>query len=76
MIFFRGQELDHAAQIRFGRLFGELTYAHPHDGVIDRAGELPREVRAADGFDLRFDEVVTSAVPAAGASFGPEGAQR
>jgi alpha-ketoglutarate-dependent sulfate ester dioxygenase len=31
VLFFRGQELDHAAQIRFGRVFGELTYAHPHD---------------------------------------------
>jgi taurine dioxygenase len=31
VIFFRGQDLDHAAQIRFGRHFGELTYAHPHD---------------------------------------------
>ena len=31
VIFFREQELDHAAQIRFGRHFGELTYAHPHD---------------------------------------------
>jgi taurine dioxygenase len=31
VVFFRGQELDHAAQIRFGRHFGELTYAHPHD---------------------------------------------
>jgi alpha-ketoglutarate-dependent sulfate ester dioxygenase len=31
VIFFRDQRLDHAAQIRFGRHFGELTYAHPHD---------------------------------------------
>lgn len=31
VIFFRGQRLDHAGQIRFGRYFGELTYAHPHD---------------------------------------------
>jgi alpha-ketoglutarate-dependent taurine dioxygenase len=31
VLFFRGQDLDHAAQIRFGRHFGELTYAHPHD---------------------------------------------
>jgi taurine dioxygenase len=31
VIFFRGQRLDHAAQIAFGRQFGELTYAHPHD---------------------------------------------
>jgi alpha-ketoglutarate-dependent sulfate ester dioxygenase len=31
VVFFRGQHLDHAAQIAFGRRFGHLTYAHPHD---------------------------------------------
>jgi alpha-ketoglutarate-dependent sulfate ester dioxygenase len=31
VIFFHGQNLDHASQIAFGRQFGELTYAHPHD---------------------------------------------
>jgi alpha-ketoglutarate-dependent taurine dioxygenase len=31
VVFFRNQSLDHAAQIRFGRQFGDLTYAHPHD---------------------------------------------
>jgi taurine dioxygenase len=31
VVFFRDQQLDHAAQITFGRQFGELTYAHPHD---------------------------------------------
>ena len=31
VIFFRDQPLDHASQIAFGRQFGELTYAHPHD---------------------------------------------
>jgi alpha-ketoglutarate-dependent taurine dioxygenase len=31
VIFFHGQRLDHASQIAFGRQFGELTYAHPHD---------------------------------------------
>ncbi|MEY9964552.1 alpha-ketoglutarate-dependent taurine dioxygenase [Streptacidiphilus sp. MAP12-16] len=31
VVFFRGQHLDHAAQIAFARQFGELTYAHPHD---------------------------------------------
>ena len=31
VIFFREQQLDHAGQIAFGRQFGELTYAHPHD---------------------------------------------
>ncbi|WP_184696245.1 TauD/TfdA dioxygenase family protein [Saccharothrix tamanrassetensis] len=31
VVFFRDQRLDHASQIAFGRQFGELTYAHPHD---------------------------------------------
>jgi alpha-ketoglutarate-dependent taurine dioxygenase len=31
VVFFRGQHLDHATQIAFGRRFGELTYAHPYD---------------------------------------------
>ncbi|MFI7421304.1 TauD/TfdA dioxygenase family protein [Nonomuraea sp. NPDC049684] len=31
VVFFRGQELDHAAQIAFARQFGELTHAHPHE---------------------------------------------
>ncbi|MEU5694994.1 TauD/TfdA family dioxygenase [Actinosynnema sp. NPDC020468] len=31
VVFFREQELDHASQIAFGRRFGALTYAHPHD---------------------------------------------
>jgi alpha-ketoglutarate-dependent taurine dioxygenase len=31
VVFFRGQWLDHAGQIAFGRQFGDLTYAHPHD---------------------------------------------
>jgi alpha-ketoglutarate-dependent sulfate ester dioxygenase len=31
VVFFRDQALDHASQIAFGRQFGELTYAHPHD---------------------------------------------
>ena len=31
VVFFRDQHLDHASQIAFGRRFGKLTYAHPHD---------------------------------------------
>jgi taurine dioxygenase len=31
VVFFREQNLDHASQIAFGRQFGELTYAHPHE---------------------------------------------
>ncbi|WP_218566550.1 ABC transporter substrate-binding protein [Vallicoccus soli] len=35
--------------------------------LIDAAGELPRPVRAADGFDLRFGPVVARSARAAGA---------
>ncbi|BCK58025.1 ABC transporter substrate-binding protein [Nocardia wallacei] len=38
--------------------------------AIDAAGELPEKISAADGFDLRFDEVVTQTVTEIGASFG------
>jgi alpha-ketoglutarate-dependent taurine dioxygenase len=31
VIFFRGQRLDHASHVAFGRQFGTLTYAHPLD---------------------------------------------
>lgn len=31
VVFFRGQTLDHAAQIDFARQFGALTHAHPHE---------------------------------------------
>ncbi|GAA1388434.1 ABC transporter substrate-binding protein [Pseudonocardia kongjuensis] len=45
--------------------------------VIDRAGELPRQVDAADGFDLRFDEVIGEVVPEIGGSQAvPEEVQR
>jgi sulfonate transport system substrate-binding protein len=37
--------------------------------VIDNAGELPKKVRAADGFDLRFDAVIAQAVTESGAAF-------
>jgi alpha-ketoglutarate-dependent taurine dioxygenase len=33
VLFFRDQSLDHASQIEFGKRFGELTYAHPHDAA-------------------------------------------
>ncbi|MFF5206546.1 TauD/TfdA dioxygenase family protein [Streptosporangium sp. NPDC000396] len=31
VIFFRGQDLGHGAQIAFARQFGDLTHAHPHE---------------------------------------------
>lgn len=35
VVFFRGQNLDHAAHIDFTRRFGEVTYAHPHEDEPD-----------------------------------------
>ncbi len=61
---------------------GEFTFPHLDQqlierqqdtiDVIDAAGELPRKVEAADGFDLRFDEVISQTVPAVGARFEQE----
>ena len=51
VVFFRNQSLDHAAQIAFGRQFGELTYAHPHD---DAPPEGHREIYTVD--PRRFNE--------------------
>jgi taurine dioxygenase len=31
VVFFRDQHLDHAQQVAFGRRFGQLTPAHPHE---------------------------------------------
>ena len=66
--------VESLGQITFPRLDQALVRRQQDTiDVINRAGELPRDVQATDGFDLRFDEVVASAVPAAGASFEPEG---
>jgi alkyl sulfatase len=53
VVFFRDQDIDHAAQIRFGRQFGELTYAHPHD---DHPPEGYPEIYTVDPrrFEARF----------------------
>ena len=69
-----GQRIvDSLGQITFPRLDEAIVQTQQETiDVIDRAGELPRKVRAADGFDLRFGPVVDAAVPAAGASFEPE----
>jgi taurine dioxygenase len=53
VVFFRDQRLDHASQIAFGRQFGELTYAHPHD---DAPPESHPEIYTVDTrrFEKRF----------------------
>src|SRR5580658_8661261 len=59
VVFFRNQRLDHATQIEFGRQFGELTYAHPHD---DTPPEESPEIYTVDArrfsrrYNLKEDE--------------------
>ncbi|OZI71929.1 TauD/TfdA dioxygenase family protein [Bordetella genomosp. 12] len=53
VIFFRGQDLDHADQIRFGRRFGDLTVGHPVFGYVEGYPELYSV--AKDRFKARFD---------------------
>lgn len=60
------------------------TYVFPHldQKIVDRqqatidaiakAGELPKKVQAANGFDLRFDAAITPAVTESGAAFEPK----
>jgi len=40
--------------------------------VIAKAGQLPKKIKATDGFDLRFDGVVTKTVNEIGATFQRE----
>ncbi|MFC9433873.1 ABC transporter substrate-binding protein [Nocardia sp. NPDC057030] len=40
--------------------------------AIDKAGELPKKVQAAKGFDLRYDAAITEAVTQSGAAFAPK----
>ena len=58
VIFFRDQQLDHASQIAFGRQFGPLTYAHPHDeappeGYAEIFTVDPRRYEQRYGEDFR-----------------------
>lgn len=59
VVFFRDQRLDHASQIAFGRQFGDLTYAHPHDDTPpDGAPEIytvdVRRFAERYGFDAKL----------------------
>ncbi|MFI9510888.1 ABC transporter substrate-binding protein [Nocardia sp. NPDC052566] len=57
---------------------GTLAFPHLDQQLVDRqqrtidtiaaAGQLPKKVKAADGFDLRFDAAITQAVTESGAA--------
>ncbi|BCJ47251.1 taurine dioxygenase [Actinoplanes ianthinogenes] len=58
VVFFRGQNLDHAQQIAFARQFGDLTHAHPHeDAAPEDAPEIltidPRRYEEQYGIDRK-----------------------
>lgn len=84
--YVRNQGLTAEEGQRILASLGTLTFPHLDQelvrrqqdtiDIIDRAGELPKRADAAEGFDLRFDEVVSSVVPAIGATHRPAGGSR
>ncbi|MFJ4416523.1 TauD/TfdA dioxygenase family protein [Streptomyces sp. NPDC088925] len=53
VLFVRGQDIDDAAQIAFGRRLGEVTAGHP----VRDSGDVPEEVFALDSQDNGFADV-------------------
>lgn len=77
VIFFRGQHIDHAAQVAFTARFGEVTYAHPHEDEpipdfpqllpIDRSRYEKRNGLRRASYENRWHTDVTAAInPPAG----------
>jgi alkyl sulfatase len=61
VLFFRDQQLDHAGQVAFGRQFGELTHAHPHEEAPpEEQPEIltidPKRYEAKYGEDFRAEQ--------------------
>ncbi|MBD2452079.1 TauD/TfdA family dioxygenase [Nostoc sp. FACHB-152] len=77
VVFFRNQNIDHAAQIAFTARFGEVTYAHPHEDEpiegfsqilpIDRSRFERRNGLQRSSYESRWHTDVTAVVnPPAG----------
>ena len=72
VIFFRGQNIDHAAQIAFTGRFCEVTYAHPHEDEpiegfsqilpIDRSRYERRNGLRRSSYESRWHTDVTAAI--------------
>lgn len=54
VVFFRGQELDHAAQIAFGAQFGAVTPGHPYEGDSAPAGFPQIHTVSPAAYDHRY----------------------
>jgi alpha-ketoglutarate-dependent taurine dioxygenase len=77
VVFFRNQNIDHAAQIAFTARFGEVTYAHPHEDEpiegfsqilpVDRSRYERRNGLRRSSYESRWHTDVTAVVnPPAG----------
>lgn len=72
VVFFRNQNIDHAAQIAFTARFGEVTYAHPHEDepiegfseilAIDRSRYERRNGLRRSSYESRWHTDVTAVV--------------
>ncbi|QSJ17913.1 TauD/TfdA family dioxygenase [Nostoc sp. UHCC 0702] len=72
VVFFRNQNIDHAAQIAFTSRFGEVTYAHPHEDEpiegfseilpIDRSRYERRNGLRRSSYESRWHTDVTAVV--------------
>lgn len=54
VVFFRGQTLDHAQQIAFGKQFGEVTPGHPYEGDTAPAGFPEIHTVSPAAYDQRY----------------------
>ncbi|WP_166905140.1 TauD/TfdA family dioxygenase [Mycobacterium sp. DL440] len=54
VVFFRGQDLDHASQIAFGAQFGEVTPGHPYEGDSAPAGFPQIHTVSPGAYDHRY----------------------
>ncbi|WKG00907.1 TauD/TfdA family dioxygenase [Mycolicibacterium sp. HK-90] len=54
VVFFRGQNLDHAAQIAFGAQFGAVTPGHPYEGDSAPAGFPQIHTVSPAAYDHRY----------------------
>lgn len=72
VVFFRGQDIDHAQQVAFTARFGEVTYAHPHEDApvadfpqllpIDRSRYENRAGFRRSSYDSQWHTDVTAAI--------------
>ena len=54
VVFFREQQLDHAAQIAFGAQFGDVTPGHPYEGDSAPAGFPQIHTVSPAAYDHRY----------------------